>query len=106
MPENITLENPIAIIGGEDIVLGFKALGLKAYPLKANEDFKIIFDKITEENLSICLVQENIYLANIDYINNYRHLALPIILPFSKDAKANLIDKLIRGIRLKATGRF
>jgi len=103
MPEEI-LNTKIAVSGDEDIVIGFAALGFSIYPLKTPEDFKSVVDKLIEENIAICLVQDNAYNANIEKINSYRQLSLPVFVPFSKDANSILLDNILKDIRLKATG--
>jgi len=47
MPEELFLEKPLAIVGQEDAVLGFSALGFKAYPVKDVREFKIALDEIS-----------------------------------------------------------
>ncbi|MBM3251697.1 MAG: hypothetical protein FJZ11_02810 [Candidatus Omnitrophica bacterium] len=103
MPEEI-LNTKIAVSGDEDVVIGFAALGFSIYPLKTPEDFKSVVDKLIEENIAICLVQDNAYNANIEKINSYRQLSLPVFVPFSKDANSILLDNILKDIRLKATG--
>ena len=99
-------DNPLAIVGDEDIILGFTALGFKAYPIKEAAEFRGIAEEIVRSNAAICLVQDNIYTLAVSEINNYKSLALPIFIPFSRDAKTDLLDSITREIRLKATGAF
>lgn len=106
MPDELFSEKTLAIIGDEDIVLGFKALGFKVYPLKEPLEFKIILEDILKNKTAVCLVQDNIYSFAQDEINNYRSLPLPIFIPFAKTAPTDLLDKIIKDIRLKATGAF
>lgn len=96
----------IAIIADEDIALGFKAFGFKVYTTKDAADCKIIFDAIVREKPSICLVQDDIYNKAAKYLEDYRHLSVPVFVPFSKDGKTDLLNKMIKDIRLKATGAF
>jgi vacuolar-type H+-ATPase subunit F/Vma7 len=103
MPEEI-FNHKIAVAAEEDLAMGFAALGFSIYPLKAPEDFKSIVDKLIKENIAICLVQDDAYNANIEKINSYRQLSLPIFVPFSKDADKILLDDILKDIRLKATG--
>lgn len=105
MPEELSLPNPLAIVGNEDMVLGFASLGFKVYPLKEAAGFKAVLDKVIEDKVAICLVQDNLYRQGRDEINNYKNLALPIFMPFSQD-KTDLWDSIVRDIRLKATGAF
>ena len=124
MPESAHLEKPLAIIGEEDAVLGFQALGFKVYPVrnltqatkadisngvypvKDPQEFKAALDEVMVLRPAVCLVQDNIYRAQEAQINAYKNLAVPVFIPFTKDAKTNLLDELVKGIRLKATGTF
>ncbi len=106
MPESAHLEKPLVIIGEEDAVLGFQALGFKVYPIKDPQEFKLALEEVVSQKPAVCLVQEEIYRAQEAQINAYKNLALPVFIPFSKDAKTNLLDELVKGIRLKATGTF
>lgn len=106
MPESTHLEKPLAIIGEEDTVLGFQALGFKVYPVKDPQEFKTALDEVMALRPAVCLVEDNIYRAQEGQINTYKHLALPIIIPFTRDAKTGLLEELVKGIRLKAIGTF
>jgi vacuolar-type H+-ATPase subunit F/Vma7 len=106
MPEDIALDNPLAIIGDDDAVLGFKALGLKVYAISKLQDYKKHFDEIVSDKIAICLVQDDIYRENLEIINSYKSLPLPIFIPFSKSARNELLDIMVKDIRLKATGAF
>ena len=97
-------DKPLVIVGEEDAVLGFRALGFEAYVIKELKEFRVALAEILRQGAAICLVQENIYNAFIDEINSYRHLALPVFIPFAKSAKTDLLDQAIKDIRLRATG--
>lgn len=103
MPEEL-LNKKIAVVGEQDLVMGFEALGFAAYPLQKPDDFKLIIEKLVESNVAICLIQDSTYNANIEKINSFRQLTLPVFVPFSKDANSILLDDILKDIRLKATG--
>jgi len=102
MPE----DNPLVIIGEEDIVSGFKALGFKPYGIKEPKEFKTALDEAMSENPAICLVQEDIYLALEAQIKSYKNLALPVFIPFAKSGDMDFLNNIIKDIRLRATGTF
>lgn len=104
MPEELFLERPLAIVGDEDVILGFYALGFKVYPVKDVREFKIALDEILQNKIGVCLVQDDIYQASEDVISNYKNIALPIFMPFSKTAPCDLLDNMLKEIRLRATG--
>lgn len=98
MPE----ENNLVILGDEDVVLGFRALGFKIY----TAEFEKALDEIVEAKTGICLVQDNIYKQQEEKINSLRRLALPIFIPFTKDSRLDLLDSIVKDIRIRATGAF
>lgn len=106
MPENLSLENPLVIIGDADVVLGFSALGFQVYPLREPSEFKSVLAEVVRHKIGICLLQDNIYENAKDQIESFKGLALPVFIPFSKTKKADLLESLIKDIRLKATGAF
>ncbi len=105
MPEE-TLKNPLSIIGEEDIVQGFGALGFKTYTLTQPQEFKSILEEVMQKNILVCLVQDNIYTAVKEQIDAYKNLAFPVFIPLAKSAKTNLLDNIAKEIRLRATGAF
>lgn len=106
MPEELSLNNPMVIIGHEDVVSGFQALGFKAYSVKDASGFKSALEEILNKRVAVCLVQEDIYNVAQDQINNLKHSPLPIFVPFGKSDKAPQLDNIIRDFRLRATGAF
>ena len=101
-----TLKNPLSIIGEEDIIKGFSALGFKTYTLTQPEGFKPILEEVIQKNMLVCLVQDNIYTAVKEQIDAYKNLAFPVFIPLAKSTKINLLDNIAKEIRLRATGAF
>ena len=106
MPENNSAQNALAIIGDEDIVLGFQALGFKVFAVKEPGDYNVALQEAVQQRAAVCLVQDNIYNAAEELIKNYQSLPLPVFIPFSKSEKTDLLDAMVKDIRLKATGAF
>lgn len=110
--ENTLWERPLAVIGDEDRVDGFQALGFKVYALKQPAEFKDVLDKVAAQQCAVCLVQEDIYRREEERIKSYRNAPLPVLIPFSLGGKMDLpsaslrgeLGKIIQGIRLRATG--
>ena len=52
----------IAVIGGRETVMGFKALGLETFPVDTPEEAKSVFHDITREEaqFAIIYVEENL----------------------------------------------
>ena len=104
MPEKPPLEGSLAIIGDEDIVLGFQALGFRIYPVSQLQESKAALEEIVQQACAVCLVQDNIYLAAQEEINNYKNLPFPVFIPFSKSQEKGLLETMVKDIRLRATG--
>lgn len=104
MPEGPFPQPPLAIIGEEDIVMGFKALGFTVFAVKDGSQVSADLEEIISRDVAVCLVQEEFYQAAAPQLLSLRHLALPIFIPFAKDGGMTLVEKLIREIRLKAIG--
>lgn len=103
MPKDLSLENPLVVIGDEDVVMGFGALGFKVYGLKRQEEFNLVLEEILPR-CAICLVEDKFYSALKDRLDDYRNLAFPVFIPFSKDTKPDLLNNIIKDIQIKATG--
>jgi len=106
MPEISSLENPFVIIGDEDVVLGFKSLGFKTYALGEDENFEIIFEELIQSKTAVCLIQDKLYRTARDIINRHKDLFLPIIIPFATSGAMDELDRLLKDIRLRATGKL
>ncbi len=106
MQSTVDKENALVIIGEEDVVLGFSSMGFKVYALKELNEFKSILDEVINTKAGICLIQDYIYSAYQEHINNYKKLPLPVFIPFSRTAQTGLLDKIVKDIRIRATGAF
>jgi len=105
MPEESSLKKPLVIIGDEDAVSGFKALGFKVYATREPQEFRAALDETVAEGAAVCLVQDNIYQALGEEINNYKNLPFPVFIPFAKNGDMALLETMVRDIRLRATGK-
>ncbi len=104
MSEEKVLINPISIIGDENLVEGFKALGFKTYPVKDADSCRQAVRDAAAGEAAICLLQDNFYSLVKDDIADYNKAALSIFIPFSKGADTSLLDNMVKEIRLRATG--
>ena len=106
MPEEHYSNKPFAIIGEEDVVLGFESLGFRVYPVKDEGQARVALAEVLADKAAICLVQDNIYQSAKDEIDNYRKLPLPIFIPFARDAGMSLLESMVKDMRLRAIGTF
>jgi len=98
--------NSLVIVGEEDVVLGFKALGFSVRALDEHAQLNSLLQEIVSEGCAVCLIQEDVYRSAKASLDAYRSLPLPVFLPFNKGGAAALLESIIRDIRLRATGTF
>lgn len=105
MPEKVVLDAPLAIVGEEDVIEGFKALGFMTHPVKDVSGCHAAFARIAKEKTAVCLVQEDFYDASRSVSASGAGLSpYPVFIPFSKNGGAGAIDDIVKNIRLRATG--
>ena len=85
----------IAVIGGPDTVIGFKALGLDTYPVREADEARKIFKSITkadrEEEYAIIYLEENLAEALKADIDRFKDSPSPaVILIPGKDGSLGL----------------
>jgi vacuolar-type H+-ATPase subunit F/Vma7 len=106
MPEAMVLHKPLAIIGEEDNISGFKALGFLTYSVKEPQDSKSALEAVVKQECAVCLIEERFFRTLEEELNNYRNQPLPVFIPFTKSGTTVLFEDIIKGIRLRATGTF
>ena len=72
----------IAVIGGRETVMGFKALGLDTYPVDNVEEARSVFREITreEEQYAIIYVEENLAQGLQHEIDKFKDVPTPAII--------------------------
>ena len=98
------LEKSLAIVGNDDIIMGFRALGFMVYPVKEPLGFRAALADIMQKKVAVCLVEESLYQANVAEINKVRNVPLPVFMPFSKNNQTHILDTIVSAVKLRATG--
>jgi V/A-type H+-transporting ATPase subunit F len=74
----------IAVIGGIDTVMGFKALGLDTFPVSGAEDARHVMHRLTtsesNEKYAIIYVEENLAAALSAEIDKFKDSVSPAII--------------------------
>ena len=72
----------IAVIGGIDTVIGFKALGLNTFPVSDEQEAKQVFNNITapDENYAVIYLEENLSKSLSAEISRYTEKVTPAII--------------------------
>lgn len=72
----------IAIIGKSEVVLGFKALGCKTFPVSKTEEVVEVLKEIQkDQKYGIIFITENWFSQVKDQIKEFEEFSLPTITP-------------------------
>lgn len=71
----------IAIMGDQESCLGFKSLGIKAFPVTQEDEMVTIFKKLLSENYGIIYMTEYVFSKLEKYVDEYSESILPAIIP-------------------------
>lgn len=97
----------IAVLGGSDTVIGFKALGLEVYPVNSNEEALKAFKEISrpESGFAIVYVEENYAAALENEIARYKDSPeLAVILVPGRDGSLGLGQNALKAAVERAVG--
>lgn len=97
----------IAVIGGRETVMGFKALGLDAFPVSSGEEAQSAFKKLTKENdnYAIIYVEETYYKDLSAEIDKFKDSPTPaIILIPGREGSLGLGQSALQSAVLRAVG--
>lgn len=98
----------IAVLGGRDTVMGFKALGLDVFPASGAEEAKEIFRHLTreaDEEYAIIYVEENLAQYLEHEIARYKDVPSPaIILIPGREGPLGLGQSALKAAVEKAVG--
>lgn len=97
----------IAVLGGSDTVIGFKALGLDVYPVNSDEEAGKAFKKISdpEAGYAIVYVEENYALSLENEIAKYKDSPeLAVILVPGRDGSLGLGQNALKAAVERAVG--
>jgi len=97
----------IAVMGGRDTVMGFKALGLDTFPVSDPDEAKKTLSKITapEENYAVIYLEENLSKALSNEITRFTDKVTPaIILIPGRDGSQGLGLNALHDAVIRAIG--
>lgn len=74
----------IAVIGGPDTVMGFKALGLETFSVSGAEDAQRVMRRLTnpdaEERYAVIYMEENLAEGLAAEIERFKHCVTPAVI--------------------------
>ena len=97
----------IAVMGGRDTVMGFKALGLDTFPVSDPAEAKEVFAKITEpdESYAVIYLEENLSKTLSHEISRFSEKVSPaIILIPGREGSQGLSLAALHEAALRAIG--
>lgn len=106
MPDQEKNQQPLAIIGNEEVVAGFRALGFRVYPAAGLQETRKALQEALRQRPGVCLIEADTYALVKQDLAVYEAAAMPVFVPFSKDAGVPALQGLLKEIRLRATGKL
>lgn len=97
----------IAVVGGRETVMGFKALGLDVFPVSGDEEAVSTFKKLTKENESyaVIYVEETFFKALSAEIDRFKDSPTPaVILIPGRDGSLGLGQSALQSAVVRAVG--
>ncbi|MDR0905349.1 MAG: V-type ATP synthase subunit F [Oscillospiraceae bacterium] len=97
----------IAVMGGADTVLGFKALGLDTYPVSSDDEARRVFKRLTEpdEKYAIIYMEERLSQTLAEEISEYNDKPVPaVILIPGRDGSMGLGLTALHNAVMRAVG--
>jgi len=72
----------IAVMGGADTVLGFKALGLDTHPVSSDDEVRRVFKRLTDPDAKYAIVymEERLSLLLADEIAMFNDKVVPAVI--------------------------
>lgn len=97
----------IAVMGGRETVMGFKALGLEVFPVAEDEEARDIFKSLAKEDsgYAIIYLEENLYRCLAHEIDKCKDNPTPaVILIPGKDGSLGLGKSALKSAVERAVG--
>lgn len=95
----------VAIVGENDTVAGFRALGLEVFPASESEHAKQILETLIRQDFAVIYITEQIASGIMDYINKLKTGILPavILIPGNKGSMGIAMAEIKKAVE-KAVG--
>ncbi len=70
----------IAVVGDRDSVMGFKVLGLHAYPVESPEEARALLHRLAKENYAVIYLTEQLAASLTAELDRYKDQLTPAII--------------------------
>lgn len=95
----------IAVVGDQESILGFSAIGMDMYPAYSEADVKQILPKLMEENYAIIYITENVSIKAEQYLEKIKLNKVPAIVTIpSNTGNLHMGEKRVKNMVQKAIG--
>jgi len=97
----------IAVLGGRETVLGFKALGLEIFPVSGNDEALLTFKKLSKDSdkYAIIYVEETFFNVLSAEIDRFKASPTPaVILIPGREGSLGLGQSALQSAVLRAVG--
>jgi len=105
MPDQKNVEPALAIIGNEELVEGFRALGFSVYPAVRQQEIEAALQEVVRKGCAVCLIETKAFGLVKEQLALFETRTMPVFIPFSKDSGVSALQDAVREIRLRATGK-
>jgi len=91
----------IAVIGGKDYILGFKALGVSVFPVETGEEASQALTSIKDGNYAAIFISEDFAEALKDILEEIREKPLPAVafIPDPRGSRGLALERLRQNTR-------
>lgn len=95
----------VAVIGNEDLVFAFRALGIKVYSPRNLGEAREILERLEQENIALCFLHQSLFESLQEEREALGKKLLPVVVGFSDYRTIqDHLESLIREMAVKATG--
>jgi vacuolar-type H+-ATPase subunit F/Vma7 len=95
----------VAVVGEADIIFALRALGVKVFSPKSQEEAKEVMESLAKENFALCFLHESFLEPLKEVREALRYKYCPVVVGFSDYRKVtDQLERMMRDVAIKATG--
>lgn len=95
----------VAVVGEEDFVFAFKALGFEVFTPKDEEEAKKVMETIERENFALCFLHQDLFELLKEEREALGKKLCPVVVGFRDYREVeDHLEKIMRETSVKATG--
>ena len=95
----------VAVIGKDDLVFAFKALGIKTYSPRNLDEARDILNGLEKENIALCFMHQSFFEPLQEERETLGKKIVPVVVGFSDYRKiTDHLENMMKEMAVKATG--